>query len=502
VFLRLHEEIDTKGDVFEALYGGAAGGGKSDALLMAAAQYVAYPEYSAVCLRRTYAELAQPDALMDRAMRWWVPAGAHWNGTDKVFTFPSGARIKMGYHSHPRDDLQYQGAAYQFVGWDELTHWPDARAYEWLQTRIRRPAGSTIPLRMLSGSNPGGPGHQWVKNRFIGGVDIATGERFEPKWPFVPAKILDNPHLDREAYVRSLARLHPTLRAQLLEGDWSARDPGDYFRLEWFGPLLDPEVDHVPSRDKVSVRWWDLAASVKEDAARTAGVKMSRLRGGVRVVEHATAFRATPGDRDARIIQQAKLDGHAVVVGIEIEGGSGGPAQFEGLAARLKAAGFRCVGARPKVEQRNEKEAKLLLRNPYHERGKMGRADPVASCLERGHQRRGECPETGEPWWGADQSVGLQQQRDGLRLYAGPWTQPYLDEIEGFPEGALCDLVDATSGAWSYLEAHPFGQRAAIQTPQERKAAELHGVHPEERPEHRLEDDLGGTRHRSGRWRQ
>lgn len=494
---------EMKGEIFEALYGGAAGGGKSDALLMAAVQYAwKNSDYSGVCLRRTYAELAQPDALMDRALQWWLPVGAHWNGTDKIFTFPNGARVKMGYHNHPSHNTYYQGAAYQFAGWDELTHWPDDRAYKYVSmSRLRRLEGSTIPLRALSTSNPGGPGHTWVQERFIGKTDIVTGEYRDGLHPYVPARIDDNPHLDRETYIRSLMRLHPTVRAQLLNGDWSAREPGDYFRVEWFGPLLDPEFDLLPRGEYIEVRWWDLAASERENAARTAGVKMARLRSGVRVVTHAVAFRATPGARDARIVQQARLDGQRVIVGIEIEPGSGGVAQFDTLSRQLRKEGVKIVGARPKVEISSKHERKQLVRHPRTERGKAGRADPVASCLERGYQRRGEGGgETGDPWWGDDIGRPLDQQRDGLRLYAGPWTQGYLDEVEPFPEVALLDLVDATSGAWAYLEAHPFGLRIAPSEIAITQAVESADIHPEDRASHMNRDTVG--RDKTGHWRQ
>lgn len=470
----------------------------SDALLMAAAQYAwQHPDFAGIMFRRTHTDLAQPGALMDRAMEWWIPAGVHWDGVNKIFTFPSGAKVAMAYLKGPSDHLRYQGAEYQYTAWDELTQWESPRPYEYVGlSRVRRMEGSTIPLRTLSASNPGGPGHTWVKDRFIGGVDIVTGQAFDALHPYVPARIEDNPHLDRDAYIRTLERLHPTVRAQLLKGDWSAREPGDYFRVEWFGPMLDSEADAPPRGDHIAVRWWDLAASEKADAARTAGVLMARLRPGVRAVVHATAFRATPGKRDAKIVQQAHIDGRGVVVGIEIEGGSGGPAQFEALERRLKAEGFRVAGARPKVENADKRERKLLVKNPTHEKGKAGRADPVASCLERGHQRRGECNDTGEPWWGLDAGRGFLQQRDGLRLFAGPWTQAYLDEIEGFPDSVLLDLVDATSGAWAWLEAHPFGLRVAPEIPKPQAVGELASVHPEDRG-----SPGGNGRDRAGHWR-
>lgn len=468
---------------FECLYGGAAGGGKSDALLMAAAQYAwKFPHFRAVLLRRTFAELAKAGALMDRALHWWLPRGVHWDGTNKVFRFPNGARVEFGYHDHPTDDTKFHGGEWHFVGFDELTHWPDDSAYMWLRSRLRKGDGDPIPLRLLSGSNPGGPGHVWVKNRFIGGVDPATGRKVEPQHLYIPATLDDNPSLDRAAYWESLSDMHPTRRAQLRDGDWSAREPGDYFRVEWFGPLLDPEIDALPRGEHIAIRWWDLAASESKDAARTAGVLMARLRQGVRVVLHSKAFRATPGKRDAMIVQQAHTDGRAVVVGIEIEGGSGGPAQFEALAKRLQAEGFRVVGARPRVGKPDlsDREKATMTTAPRADTGKEARADPVASCCERGYQRRGECPDSGEPWWGVDAGLALQFQRDGLRLMSGPWTQDYVDELEGFPTATLKDQVDATSGAWAWLEAHGFGNQPAAAPVKPRIAVE-HDAHPDER---------------------
>lgn len=480
-FLSAHVQLAPPGDVYESLYGGAAGGGKSDALLMAAAQYAwRHGDFAGVCIRRSYAELAMPGALMDRAMKWWRPAGAHWNGTDKLFTFPSGARVKMAYHGGPQDDLQFQSSEYQLACWDELTHWPDDRAYEWVSlSRLRRAHTSPVPLRALSASNPGGPGHTWVRDRFVGGVDI-HGTAIPAPCYFVPARLADNPHLDRAAYETSLSKMHPTVRKQLLDGDWSARDPGDYFRPEWFGPLLDPERDEIPRNEARFVRWWDLAASERADAARTAGVLMARMRTGVRVIVHAVAFRKTPGARDDAIVQQAQIDGRHVTVGIEIEGGSGGPAQFEALRTRLRAQGYTVVGARSRAPQ-TDAETRYVTRAAASAPGKAARADPVASCLERGHQRRGECSDTGGPWWGADIDHGPFHARDGIRLFAGPWTREYLDEIEGFPEAARLDYVDATSGAWSWLEAHPVGSVAAPVEPPAPRLIANHGTHPDDR---------------------
>jgi hypothetical protein len=127
-------------DCLEALYGGAAGGGKSDALLLSALEYVHEPGYAAILFRRTYTELALPEAIMARSHEWLAGTDAHWNGTDKQWRFPSGATLSFGYLDGPRDHFRYQSAAFQFIGWDELTQFAEA-PYRYLFSRCRRPMG-------------------------------------------------------------------------------------------------------------------------------------------------------------------------------------------------------------------------------------------------------------------------------------------------------------------------------------------------------------------------
>ena len=103
-------------------YGGAAGPGKTSYLLMAAVQYVQHPHYRALILRKTYADLNLPDAIMDRAISWWDGVeGARFSHADKTCYFPSGARVSFGYLASIRDHLRYQGAAVHFVGIDEAS---------------------------------------------------------------------------------------------------------------------------------------------------------------------------------------------------------------------------------------------------------------------------------------------------------------------------------------------------------------------------------------------
>jgi hypothetical protein len=220
-------------DCEEAFYGGAAGGGKSDALLMAALQYVDVPGYDALIVRRTYPELSKPGAIMARSHEWLRGTAARWNEQRKTWTFPAGATLSFGFCKLETDVYQYQGAEYDFIGFDELTQFTEWQ-FTYLFSRLRQQAGAPYPRRMRAASNPGGVGHGWVKRRYI------TGRA--PGVVFVPARLADNPHLDQDGYRRSLSHLPPTTQAQLLNGDWDAFE-GMAF------PAWDPAVHVVAAFD-------------------------------------------------------------------------------------------------------------------------------------------------------------------------------------------------------------------------------------------------------------
>ncbi len=212
------QEAFVKDDRKELLYGGAAGGGKSDAILMSALKYIKVPGYAALLLRRTFRDLNQPDSLIPRSKEWLRNTDAKWDGNSMRWTFPSGATLTFGYMARDDDVYQYQSAAYQFVGYDELTQFSELQ-YTYLFSRMRRKQGSTLPIRMRGATNPGGIGHRWVKDRFVDRT--ATDDR-----AFIPSKLSDNRHVDREQYREELAELDEHTRKQLEEGDWTARLPG------------------------------------------------------------------------------------------------------------------------------------------------------------------------------------------------------------------------------------------------------------------------------------
>ena len=204
-------------DSFEALYGGAAGGGKSSALLMAALQYAHVPGYAALILRRQYTDLKQPGALMDRANDWLRETKAVKRDGGVRWDFPGGGTLVFGHGANLAEiKEQFSSAEFQFVAIDELTQGWSLAEYQFLMSRIRRPSGAaalaSVPLRIRAATNPGGSGAAWVKARFV--------EPGDPSRPFIAARIEHNPHIDAESYRRALAELDATTRAQLERGEW------------------------------------------------------------------------------------------------------------------------------------------------------------------------------------------------------------------------------------------------------------------------------------------
>ena len=219
-------------DDAEALYGGAAGGGKSDALLMGALEHVHVPGYAGLLLRKTFKDLSLPGAIMDRAKTWLAGTGAVWEDDAKTFTFPGGGRLVFGYLQTDKDRFRYQSAEFQYVGFDEVTQFP-GRWYTYLSRRLRRPASgplSRVPLRLRAASNPGGIGHEWVRRRFVDGP-----------LPFIPALLSDNPSVDAEAYLKNLSVLDAHTARQLRDGVWAADSSGLVYRYQ---PHLD--AGHAP----------------------------------------------------------------------------------------------------------------------------------------------------------------------------------------------------------------------------------------------------------------
>lgn len=220
---------------FEALYGGAAGGGKSDALLAEALRQVHLPHYRGLILRKTYPQLSQ---LIERSAVIYPAAsrGARYNGSRRCWVFPSGAVIYFGSMQHTADRLDYQGRRFDYIAFDELTQfsWEE---YSYMISRCR-PGGPGARCYIRASANPGGRGHGWVKERFITPAPPMTTiwQELELRRPggeverrrqgrvFVPSTVFDNKILmDNDPdYAYRLAMLPEAERKALLYGDWDS----------------------------------------------------------------------------------------------------------------------------------------------------------------------------------------------------------------------------------------------------------------------------------------
>lgn len=318
----------------EALYGGAAGGGKSDALLMAALQYVEFPDYHALILRRTFTDLSQPDAIMDRAEQWLINTDARWNDKKKTWKFPSGATLTFGYMEHEKDKYNYQGAALQFVGFDELTQFSFTQ-YEYIaKSRMRKLANSPIPVRCRGASNPpDDEDGEWVNQYFV----VHPEDRI-----FVRATSRDNPHLAAQYYERLTKLTDPILRAKLRDGVWGLKRAAKLFRAEMF-----PLVNQIPRPPYA--RGWDLAGT-EGGGDHTAGVKWGRLASGMYVAMDCRRGQLAPAGVKMLCSQTAKIDGLSTWHYVEQEGGQSGKDQIETYKKEV-FNGYHMEGVRPSGEK-------------------------------------------------------------------------------------------------------------------------------------------------------
>jgi len=369
---------------------------------MAALQFVEVPGYSALLLRRTFADLSLPEALMDRAQTWLSGTDAKWHDLSKTWTFPSGATMTFGYLDNERAKFRYQGAAFQMVGFDELTQFP-ASSYQYLFSRLRRLEDTYVPIRMRSASNPGDIGHDYVKNRFI---TPSSSELLKKKRFFIPALLEDNPHIDRSAYEDALNKLDPVTREQLRHGNWDILVSGGMFEREWFNV-----VNSVPIGERV--RAWDMAsteAKKNKDPDWTVGVLTVKTGPGTFCVADVVRFQKRPGDSEKIIRQTAEIDGVETKIFMEQEPGSSGVIAIDHYA-RLVLDGYTFNG----ISSTGQKHV---------------RAQPFSAACSNGN----------------------------VSMVRGDWNGAFLSELNLFPQvGVHDDQVDACSLAFNMLRAKRSG---------------------------------------------
>lgn len=437
-----------KSSVYELLFGGAAGGGKSVALLFGGLRFIDRAEYRAIYLRRTFPELE--GSVIPLSKQWFPKLGGKYNESKHFWVFPSGAIYKFAHLEYEDSVTAHLSAEYQYIAFDELTTFTENQ-YRNMLGRARSSAG--IPVRIRAGTNPGSEGHDWVQRRWVPWLGAPPGEKWDGqtakpfqalwyintesdgekyiteieaaemlaawkaapeedrglKYPlplsrtFIPARIQDNPKLLRSdpAYIQRLQGLDPIRRDQLLKGDWNARPaPGRFFNRSWF-----TFVDVPPARAR-KVRRWDLAGTEPEESNDnepdwTVGLLLSIDLDGHLCIEDVVRGQWSPAEVEAQITATAALDGRAVEISLPQDPGQAGKFQSRYLVGKLH--GYR-VSARPETGSKEE------------------RAGPISS----------------------------QCEARNVSVVRGAWNLPFFRVLERFPKGKKDD-VDALSGAYLHL---------------------------------------------------
>lgn len=424
-FLHLREK--------EVFYGGAAGGGKSVATLMAALQFSDVPGYDALIVRPSLAELQLAGGLIELAHDWLGSTKARWSGETKTWRFPGrgrsgagGATLTFGYLADASDVARYAGSSFSYLGFDELTRFEEAH-YRRMFRVLRQPTGDLggpaasdgtrlqdVPVRIRATSNPGGPGHGWVKERFV------NPETRHPGAVFLPCRIADNPHLDMPSYLETLGELPTAELHRLMHGDWEIPDDGELFKREWFVAV---ESHQVPASGLQAVRYWDLAATAPSAANRdpdwTVGLRLEWHRAsGDYFITDIVRERRGPGAIEALVKTTAGRDGRDVAVVIEQEPGAAG-VQVTDRYKRHVLAGQHVRSHRVTGDKRT-------------------RAIPVAAAAEQGL----------------------------IKIVRGRHTHAFLDELTAFPHGRHDDCVDALAGAYHHVTR--YGGYATFSVPRGR----------------------------------
>ena len=232
----------------DVLYGGAAGGGKSYAMLVDPLRYCHRSAHRALILRRSMPELRE---LIDKSRELYPRAfpGCKFREVEKLWNFPSGAKVEFGFLERDADVYRYQGQAYSWIGFDEITHLPTEFGWNYLASRLRTTDPDITPYLRCT-ANPGGVGAHWVKKRYV--------DPFEPNESFkgddgltrkfIPARLDDNPYLAKDGrYEEMLRALPPVQRRQLLEGNWDITEGAAFTEF-------DSEV-HIIAPFQIPIGW-------------------------------------------------------------------------------------------------------------------------------------------------------------------------------------------------------------------------------------------------------
>ena len=419
-----------------AIFGGAAGGGKSFSLLLEPCYHVSNGKFRAVIFRRTVPMLRAPGGLWDASREIYPLVGGEAREQSHEWIFPSRAVIKFSGLELEADAYGWQGSEICLLAFDELAQFTEKQFF-YLLSRNR----STCDVRPYVRATCNPDSDCWLRNFLAWWIDDATGlpiperagvlrwfvrrddeltwgdskqelvEKFgddaEPKSvTFIPASVHDNKLLLQKdpAYVSNLKALPLVERERLLHGNWNVRaSAGNFFRREWFGTPLDSAPKDIIAR----CRFWDRAASEKKagtDPDGTCGLLLGKTCQGLYVILDCVKLYATPHAVEKEMLRCAKLDGKETIIGYMQDPGSAG--KYESAAASRALDG--CVIKIIPASGAGSKET---------------RARPISSQCEAGN----------------------------VRLVRANWNEDFLRESCGFPTLRHDDSVDALSGAHEIL---------------------------------------------------
>ncbi len=439
----------TKADI--AIYGGAAGGGKSFWLVAEAARHTHVPGYGAVLFRRTSPQLTGPGSVWEESWRLYPHTGGRPRENPLEWRWKHApdrdAIVQFSHMQYEKDWLSHQSKQYTAICWDQLEQFTGKQFWSML-ARNRSTCGIKPSQKAAANPDPdcflravldwwiGEDGYPLEQRTAVlrwfirDGDDIrwamdpqALVERYswvQPGDPlsitFIPAKVEDNFKLLEAdpGYLARLRALPIVERERLLRGNWDIRPAaGLYFQQGWF-----ELVDKPPENPVGRVRGWDRAATPPStqnpDPDCTSGVLMSCARDGTLFIEHVCWEQVGPKGVKDLVRNTAQHDGPNVEIAQWQDPGSAGKSDAEDYAEMLEELGF-------------------IVHTIPASKDKITYAMPVSS----------------------------QAENRNIKLVKGPWNQRYMQELESFPDGAKDDAIDATSLAYkkvgqsdlAYLEA-------------------------------------------------
>lgn len=422
-----------------AVYGGAAGGGKSFALLLEASRLATVPNSHGVIFRRNSTQLMGAGSIWEEACAIFsrIPGAKSRQSPQLEWRFPNGSILEFRHMQYESDRIAYQGKQYAFVGFDEATHFTEAQVW-YLVSRMRSTSGLRPVMRLTCNPDP----DSFIRKLIDWYIDKDTGLAIHERagatrwmirdgdqlhwgnsrrelreahphlvqqalsFTFIPSMLSDNPALVKADpdYAARLQLMPRVERERLLGANWNVRAvAGSYFRRSWFEVL-----DQLPPGEPImTVRAWDKASTEPHEGNKdpdwSRGVKASLWPGRIIVIEHIEGLRATPGRVERAIVNCAKQDGHGCKVLLWQDPGQAGVGDVEHLTTAL--FGYWVISERAA-------------------RDKEAYAGPVSAQAEHGH----------------------------IKLLRGSWNEEFLSEAEAFPtKGRHDDMIDALSRAFIEL---------------------------------------------------